>query len=375
MKTELLRIPTDFDQKQCYVHARGAILPNGFGILTTQKLELRGEDDFYGIEIMTTQDGGKTFSAPKPCEELRRQYYEDKSSSVMCDATPFYHQATKKFLLVGQLAYYHEPSPVARSTAYAVYDEKSATFLPYRMIAMPQGEEDTYFISSAGCSQIHEEANGDLLIPICYQTRTIAATRKMYTLVAVMRCSFDGETILCKEIGNSIAVECARGLCEPSIVAFGGAYYLALRNDESGYVCKSEDGVHLQEPLPLCFENNENAGNYNTQQHWLCGGGRLYMVYTRRAENNSHVFRHRAPLFMAEFDPQAMCLLKGTEAIVVPERGARLGNFGCQSFSREIGYVFAAEWMQGNHGLEGCQKYGSDNSIFVSKILFEEEKA
>ena len=58
--------------------------------------------------------------------------------------------------------------------------------------------------------------------------------------------------------------------------------------------------------------------------------------------------------------------------IAVPERGARLGNFGCQSYSDEYGYVFASEWMQGDFGLDGCTKHGSDNSIFVAKVNFSE---
>jgi len=67
-----------------------------------------------------------------------------------------------------------------------------------------------------------------------------------------------------------------------------------------------------------------------------------------------------------------MCVIRSTERIAVPERGARLGNFGCQSYSNDVGYVFAAEWMQSIHGgtWEACAKYGSDNSIFISKVNF-----
>ncbi len=58
------------------------------------------------------------------------------------------------------------------------------------------------------------------------------------------------------------------------------------------------------------------------------------------------------------------------ERCYVHARGARLGNFGCQSYSDDMGYVFASEWMQGDHGVDGCRKYGNDNSIFVSKVIF-----
>jgi hypothetical protein len=90
------------------------------------------------------------------------------------------------------------------------------------------------------------------------------------------------------------------------------------------------------------------------------------------------VFRHRAPLFIAEFDRERMCLIRETEKIAVPERGARLGNFGCQSLildGVETGIVFASEWMQTTgpdpFDWRKCMEYGSDNSIFISRIMFD----
>ena len=57
--------------------------------------------------------------------------------------------------------------------------------------------------------------------------------------------------------------------------------------------------------------------------------------------------------------------------IAVAEHGARLGIFGCQSYSDNQGYVFAAEWMQNDErGWQGCMERGSDNSIFISEITY-----
>ena len=60
---------------------------------------------------------------------------------------------------------------------------------------------------------------------------------------------------------------------------------------------------------------------------------------------------------------------------LVPNRGARLGNFGVQS--RESfgdAFVFASEWMQTTepdpYDFKKCMKYGSDNSIFITHIKF-----
>ena len=377
MKIDVSKIATEFNSERCYVHARGVMRPGGFGIITMQKLELSGSDLFYGIEMIKTVDGGETFTEPVLCEGLRRRYFADGTSEVMCDATPFYHEKTGKIILIGHLAIYGADdkgcsATKERSTVYAVYDDKKGDFSSFKTVEMPKTENNEYFSSGSGCSQIYEEENGDLLIPFYYQSYENAfVLNKLQFAASVMRCSFDGETISVSEIGNRLTVDVPRGICEPSVIKFKDAYYLALRNDVTGYLSKSKDGIHYEKPVELCFDNGENLGNYNTQQHWLVGGGRLWLVYTRRAGNNDHVFRHRAPLFIAELDTESMRVIRDTEKIAVPERGARLGNFGCQSYSDNIGYVFAAEWMQGDNGLSGCMKYGSDNSIFISRIEFD----
>ena len=56
-----------------------------------------------------------------------------------------------------------------------------------------------------------------------------------------------------------------------------------------------------------------------TQQHWLAHSDALFLVYTRRGANNDHVFRHRAPLFMAQVDPKRLCIIRDTEQIIVPD--------------------------------------------------------
>ena len=377
MDVALHQIATTSDGTYCYVHARGLLLPQGKGLITLQKLDLSGCDLFDGIEMMKTSDGGKSFSPPRPCEKLRREYFENGISRVMCDATPFFHQKTKKILLTGHTAWYNEKGKILRGTsykrlpAYAVYDESTGDFGPIQQIEL-EGED--YSSSGAGCTQIWECENGELLIPIYHQSLAASEDPRSCTSVSVLRCAFDGEKLRLLQIGDGITTTVPRGLGEPSLIRHKDAYFLCLRNDVTGFVAQSRDGLHFGAPIELCFENGQSIGNYNTQQHWLAGDGRLFLVYTRRAGYNDHIFRHRAPLFMAEFDPTRMCLLRDTERIVVPERGARLGNFGCQSFSEETGLVFAAEWMQNDpYGWEACARYGSDNSIFISKISYRKD--
>src|SRR5690606_33589465 len=95
----------------------------------------------------------------------------------------------------------------------------------------------------------------------------------------------------------------------------------------------------------------------------------LPTFYTRRGANNDHVFRHRAPLFMAQVDPQRLCVLRDTEQILVPERGARLGNFGVTDFNEHETWVTVSEWMQP----KGVEKYGSDGSVYVARIKWNKK--
>ena len=376
MRIENRSVRWECGKDRCYVHARGLMMPCGFGIITMQKLDISGCDVFSGIETVLTHDGGKSFSPPKLCKHLARRYFADGSSVVMSDATPFYHKKSGKIILTGHTVVYGSDNkilkdPRPRSTAYAVYDGESGDFGEWKSIEMP--DEAAYFSAGAGCSQILETESGELLIPIYYRSYEKCAGGDACSDAAVMRCSFDGESIRVIEIGHALSIDVPRGFDEPSIIKHKDEYFLTLRNDVTGFVTKSSDGLHFEDARELCFEDGASLGNYNTQQHWLTGGGRLWLVYTRRAGVNDHIFRHRAPLFIAEFDPERMCVSRSTEQIAVAERGARLGNFGCQSYSESEGYIYAAEWMQNDpHGWDACAKYGSDNSIFINRVIFEE---
>ncbi|MBO7740922.1 MAG: exo-alpha-sialidase, partial [Victivallales bacterium] len=245
-----------------------------------------------------------------------------------------------------------------------------------REITMP--DENAYYSCGNGSGQSIELENGDLLIPVYYMSKEEAGNpwdSKSHAMI--MRCSFDGREIRILELGNSVTIPVPRGADEPSIIRFKDKFFVAIRNDHDGYVSYSSDGLQLEEPIPLAFDDGSSVGNYNTQQHWLTCGGKLYMVYTRKNAGNDHVFRHRAPLFMAEFDTEKLCIIRATEQIAVPERGARLGNFGCFNVSDNEAWIIASEWMQTNppnpFDWTVCAKYGSDNSIFIAKVTCDEE--
>ena len=104
----------------------------------------------------------------------------------------------------------------------------------------------------------------------------------------------------------------------------------------------------------------------------LCIGGKLYLVYTRKGLNNDHIFRHRAPLLIGEVVPEKPAVLRGTEQIIAPEYGARLGNFMVLNEDENHAVISVAEWMQtvlpDTHDCRRCERYGADNRIWYVKV-------
>ena len=81
------------------------------------------------------------------------------------------------------------------------------------------------------------------------------------------------------------------------------------------------------EPTPALGDDGAELGSYNTMEHWIAHEKGLFLVYTRRGANNDHIIRNRAPLFMAQVDPERLVVLRATEQALVPERGASLGCY------------------------------------------------
>ncbi|MFN9917749.1 MAG: exo-alpha-sialidase, partial [Pirellulaceae bacterium] len=61
-----------------------------------------------------------------------------------------------------------------------------------------------------------------------------------------------------------------------------------------------------------------------------------------------------------------------TERELMPQRGAKLGNFGVTEINEHETWVTDAEWMQTNGpnyaDYTECMKYGSDNAVFAARI-------
>ena len=380
-----------YDRKTCWVHGRAGYLPpgpatgpQGLGVLTIQKLLLTGSDIFYGIHDLLSHDLGETWSAPRPQAGLERRMVTDEVVMAPCDFWPGYHRATGKLLGIGHSAFYKGERLArwyARRTIYSVYDVAAGTWADWRPMEMPDSR--LFANAGAGCTQRVDLADGTILLPIYFrpgpepgQTPPSAVTR-----VTVARCAFDGRDLRFLEHGNFLELppNHGRGLGEPSLACWGGRYFLTLRNDLAAYISVSDDGLHYSAPKAWTFDDGSDLGSYNTQAHWVNHSQALHLVYTRRGANNDHVFRHRAPLFMAPIDPDRLCVIRAGEQPVVPERGARLGNFGTTQVNAEESWVTTCEWMQtagpNPHDSTVCERYGSDNAVWVSRLRWQTPNA
>ena len=366
-----------FDETFCWVHARAGTIPPGTSgtqttlpltVMTLQKLQLSGSDVFYALNSMTTDNGGRSWTAPQRQDAFARQQLDQATEQTVCDFWPRWHRQTGTLLGTGQTVVYEDNRVKkirSRATPYATYDPSTRRWSPWKTLKLPTAPR--FENAGAGCSQRFDLPNGDILLPFYFKEP--AATQ--YS-VAVARCQFDGSTLRYLEHGTELTVPIKRGLYEPSVTGYGDRFFLTLRNDDRGYVTVSNDGLHYPEPKPWTFDDGTDLGSYNTQQHWVTHPDGLFLCYTRRNAGNDHVFRHRAPLFIARVDPEKLQVIRATEQILVPELGARLGNFGITTVNNDETWITVTEWMQttGPNPYDATipVTYGAKNRIWVVKL-------
>lgn len=363
-----------YDGETCWVHPRAGAIPGATPsvVMTLQKLLLTGSDVFDALNDTRTDDLGASWSPLREHADTLGRRQEPGGVVVgACDFTPKFHAASGRLLGIGHNVRYLNNKVIherQRETVWSVYDDKARNWSPWANLQMP--DDPKFHNAGAGSVQRFDLENGDILLPIYFK----AAKDKHYR-VTVLRCRFDGTTLKYLEHGSELALESGRGVYEPSLTRCAGRFYLTLRNDTAGYVAISEDGLHFGPIQPWKFDDGSELGNYNTQQHWVTHRDRLYLVYNRKGAHNDHVARHRAPLFMAEVDTAKMAVKRATECILVPERGARLGNFAVTEVSDNETWVTVAEWMQTwspNFILPPDNAFGADNSVYAARILWKD---
>lgn len=356
------------DGKFLWFHPRVATVPdagkNGapLVVMTLQK-HLQVSDFYSGMFAMYTDDMGETWSGPEEIPELAWRDGPDGTILAVCDVTPGYHPPTGKVLAIGAQLYYRPDGQllegIERSdqTAYSVFDPATKSWTGWNLLEMP--DEPKFDFARNACAQWVIEPDGSLLVPLYF-----GRNAKEDFSVTVARCSFDGETLRYVEQGNEMTVAGGRGLCEPSLVRHYGRYFLTLRNDAGGYVTASDDGLQFEPIRPWQFDDGEELGSYNTQQHWLVHTEGLYLVYTRRGYNNDHVMRHRAPLFIAEVNRETLQVIRATERVLIPERGATMGNFGAAAVTQ------AESWVTVGEGIwnDAMRTRGATGALYVARV-------
>lgn len=363
---DLQSVTEDFDGEKCWFHPRAGVIPQPNGtpilVLTMQRWYVSVSDYFSGLSMVQSKDLGKTWSAPTTPESLAMRKENERTTVGVCDFTPGWHPQSGKLLGLGHTVRYEDgklmPDPRPRETAWSVYDAEAAAWNPWQTITMPDRPE--FFNSGNGCGQWLVEDSGDLLVPFYFKPKDTSVYAS-----SVMRCRFDGHTVTYLEHGDPLRIATPRGVYEPSLTRFQGRFYITLRNDDRAYVSRGTDGLNFEPIRPWTFDDGEEIGSYNTQAHWVTHSDALFLVYTRKGANNDHIPRNRAPLFMSQVDTERMCLLRATEQIVVPERGAMLGNFGVVTVSPNETWITDAEGM---YKPEEARKHGATGAVWASKI-------
>ncbi len=354
-----------------WFHPRACLVPGPDekpSVLMTMQ-EIAGSDYFGPVHWTTTDDKGETWTEPKLIPGFDRKPVAGHEGLMagVCDVVPQYHPQTDTTLALGHCVYYRGPrfshnDQLSRFPTYCVR-KSDGTWSDRKKLAWddPRGA----FIYTNNCGQRVVLPDGDILLAFTF------GPKASHRMVAGVRCGFDGETLEVKEVGPAIENRVKRGLLEPSVTQFQDKYFLTIRaEDDRGYVAVSDDGLHWEAKQPWCWDNGKPLTMSTTQQHWLTHSDGLYLVYTRKAEENQNVMRWRSPLYICQVDPEKRVLLRETERITLPLVGdgvqkpddvALMGNFHTVHVSPHESWVTVGEWLP---------KRNAKGNTLLAKILW-----
>ncbi len=335
-----------------WFHPRACVVSHGNDSEVLMTVQTIGGSDVFGpVHWTSSHDLGRTWTKPRPIPGLGRRRIDGQLAEGTCDVVPDYHRPTNTVLAAGHNVYYcngrlAQPQG-PRWPVYVIRQPDGRWTRPKKLVwDDPRGTA----IYTSGCSQRVILPDGRVLLPMSFGPKG-----RRDRAVAVALCHYDGRTLSIARTGNELRNSAGRGLLEPSLARFADRFYLTIRaEDGRGYVSRSADGLQWEQPQPWCWTTGEPLTMSTTQQHWLVHSDGLFLVYTRRAENNVNVFRWRAPLFVAQVDPETLRLIPDTEQVVLPLLGdgvndakhvARMGNFHVTNVSPEQSWVTVGETL------------------------------
>jgi hypothetical protein len=316
-----------------WFHPRAGVMPGKDGPVVVMTLQLiTGSDVFHTVHWSRSEDLGKTWTKPEPIAGLGRVRTPDGLDDGVCDVVPEYHPQTGTFLAMGHNVYYRDGKLTRPSTdrhpVYVVGDGKG-DWSERKVLAWDDPRASAMYTSN--CGQRVVLANGDLLVPVSFGPRG-----RQDRAAGSLLCAFDGKTLTVKaSTRHELRNTARRGLLEPSMVQFGGTFYLTIRaEDGRGYVAESSDGLEWTGTQPWAWEDGTPLDMSTTQQHWVAHSDGLYLAYTRKDASNPKVMRWRAPIWLARVNPEKRCLIRASERIAIPLAGdgrkggvPSMGNF------------------------------------------------
>jgi hypothetical protein len=349
-------------KNECWFEPTAALVPDGGKspriILTASQLT---GCDVGPQHYSWTWNGGTTWTNPAESQALQVNPQENDTFEKPW-MSPWYHSASDTTLMIGRTCFTQDVLPLSNvkgethsiwapraksmrlkpDLIYSRWNTEGSDFLPWKRVAwqpLLKNSENTSVFTSDVCQRV-ETDSGTILSPITVHEGDDPAA------AGVLMMKWDGSTLSAENIGNIMTCGDVRGFHEPSLVHHKGRYFLTIRNDLRGYVAVSHGGLQFDTPRPWTFDDGTELGSYNTQQHWLAQDDTLFLVYTRRSDLSNGVVRHRAPLYMAEVDPERVCVIRETERVVVPENGARMGNFCTLNVGPNEAWIITGEWLQ-----------------------------
>ncbi len=338
---------------KAWFHPRACRIPKAGGgrlLMTLQRIT--GSDVFHHVHWTESFDLGANWSDPQPIPGMGRKPGIDGLDEGICDVVPEYHPKTQTVIAMGHNVYYDKTGKLTRpgNDRWPVYSVRSrdGQWGPAKRLFWDDPDADAIY--SSGCSQRITLANGDVLVPL-----TFGSVRRKDRAVCSVRCTFDGRELRIVEKGNVHHDAVGRGLLEPSLALHHGRYFMTIRaEDQRGYVAASMDGLHWEEKKAWAWDDGEPLTLSTTQQRWLPHSDGLLLTYTRKDASNEKVMRWRTPIYVAQVDPERLCLIRSTEQIVFPlvgdavhdPKGVRLhGNFHTTAISRKESIVTSCDLL------------------------------
>jgi len=375
-RIQLDTLTEGYDGVHCWAQARAAAIPREgrppLMLVTMNQLTLSGSDIYGPIQTTWSQDLGKTWTAPiAQIDTLGPRAEVEGGVVIVSDFWPKWHRASGKVLGIGQTFRYTDGEAprqdVSKQVVYASYDVATGKWSRWATLDAPEGV--LAYQTAAGCAQRVDLSDGDILLPVYFKAKA-----DTFYKVKVLRCRFDGERLKWVAEGNALRLDTKRGFQEPSLTRFGDTYYLSIRHDDASYVSTSKDGLNFTEPRAWQWDSGGSLGSYNTQAHWVTHSDKLHLVYTRRGANNDHVFRNRAPLFIAEVDTVNLVIKRATECVLIPEKGARYGNFGVCEVGPKETWIVETEWMQRppeEPVISINNRWDAKARVYIARVLWE----